>query len=241
MHKIRTIIVDDEPKAIEVLQRYCNDLDTLELKSTFRDPVKAIEYVQKNVVDLIFLDINMPRISGLEFLDILTIKPRIIFTTAYTEYAIESYDYEAVDYLLKPIDFHRFVKAISKTQKLIHLENSSAKIVTNANQEARTIYIKSGPQLYKVDISDILYLEKDGNYLIFYTRDKKMLSRQNMKDIFTILNPADFIRVHKSYVVALKHMEVIESHQIRIGDIKIPVGRNYREDLMKITRQNGDE
>ncbi len=240
MNRIRTIIVDDEPKAIEVLERYCNDINSIELKSSFRDPIKAIEYVQSHVIDLIFLDINMPKISGLEFLDILKNEPRIIFTTAYAEYAIESYDYEAVDYLLKPIDFHRFIKAVSKTKKLISLENTSKQIESGEKHNDRTIYIKSGPQLYKVNISDILYLEKDGNYLIFHTKDKRMLSRQNMKDIFEILSPNDFIRVHKSYVVAVKHMEVIESHQIRIADIKIPVGRNYREDLAKITQNKTD-
>ncbi len=240
MSKIRAIIIDDEPKAIAVLERYCNDLDSVELKSSFRDPVKAIEYVQSQNINLIFLDINMPKISGLEFLDILSKRPRIIFTTAYTEYALESYNYEAVDYLLKPIDFHRFVKAVSKVRKLISLESPSSTVEANEEKNDKIIYIKSGPQLYKVNISDILYLEKDGNYLIFYTKDKKMLSRQNMKDIFEILNPEEFIRVHKSYVVALKHIEVIESHQIRMGDIKLPVGRNYKEDLMKITQNSTD-
>jgi DNA-binding LytR/AlgR family response regulator len=233
--------VDDEPKAIEVLERYCNDIDSIELKATFRDPVKAIEYLQIHDTDLILLDINMPRISGMEFLNILNKRPRIIFTTAYAEYAIESYDYEAVDYLLKPIDFHRFVKAISKTNRLISQEDSSIPVENSDNDYERTIYIKSGPQLYKVNISDILYLEKDGNYLIFHTKNRKMLSRQNMKDIFKVINPNDFIRVHKSFIVAIKHMEIIESHQIRVGDIKIPIGRNYREELMNITQNSTDE
>lgn len=240
MSKIRTIIIDDEPKAISVLERYCNDMDSVELMSSFRDPVKAIEHVQNENVDLIFLDINMPKISGLEFLDILSKRPRIIFTTAYTDYALDSYEYEAVDYLLKPIDFHRFVKAVSKVKKLISLESPANTFETNQDHNDKIIYIKSGPQLYKVNTADILYLEKDGNYLVFYTKDKKMLSRQNMKDIFEILNPEEFIRVHKSYVVALKHIEVIEAHQIRMGDIKLPVGRNYKENLMKITQNSTD-
>lgn len=238
MQRIRTIIVDDEPKAIEVLERYCDDMDVIAMMATFRDPVKAIEYLHVHDIDLILLDINMPGISGMEFLDILDKKPKIIFTTAYAEYAIESYEYEAVDYLLKPIDFHRFVKAVSRAYKLISQEGSSIPIDSTDYDDERTIYIKSGPQLYKVNISDILYLEKDGNYLIFHTKNRKMLSRQNMKDIFEVLNPDDFIRVHKSFIVAIKHMEVIESHQIRIGDVKIPIGRNYREELMNITKNN---
>lgn len=238
MEKIKTIIIDDEPKAIAILERYCNDYDSIELQASFRDPVKAIDHIQNQNIDLLFLDINMPKISGLEFLDIFQNRPKIIFTTAYTEYALESYDYEAVDYLLKPIDFHRFVKAVSKVQRQITLENPSNSISSYEERTDEIIYIKSGPQLYKVNISDILYLQKDGNYLIFYTKDKKMLSRQNMKDVFEILNPDEFIRVHKSYVVALKHIEVIEAHQIRIGKIKLPIGRNYKEELMRITRNS---
>ena len=236
MFSIRTIIVDDEPKAIEVLERYCGEMASIKLKASFRDPVKALEFARSNKVDLIFLDINMPKLSGLEFLDILNYKPRIIFTTAYTEYAIESYAYDAVDYLVKPIDFPRFVKAVSKTQKLIDLEKSGGKSKENSQDIDKVIYIKSGPQLYKINIHEILYLEKDGNYLVFYTIDKKMLSRQNMKDIFEVLDPEEFIRIHKSYVVALKHVDVIESHQVGIGKIKLPVGRNYRDELIKRTQ-----
>ena len=134
---------------------------------------------------------------------------------------------------MKPIDFKRFLKAVTKAKNLISSETKKAILPQNTETD-KTIYIKSGPQLYKVQVDDILYLEKDGNYLTFYTKDKKILSRQNMKDIFEVLSPEEFIRVHKSYVVSKKHMEIIESHQIRIGQTKIPVGRNYREDLMKI-------
>lgn len=224
--------MDDEPKALSILERYCKDIDDISLEGTFRDPVKAIRYLQDNKVDLIFLDINMPKVSGLEFLEMLKTRPKVIFTTAYSEYAIESYDYEAVDYLLKPIAFHRFLKSVSKVTRLISagsLTNTSEKY---EKQNEKVIYIKSGPQLHKVKISDILYLQKDGNYLIFHTHSKKMLSRQNMKDLFELLDPNEFVRVHKSFVVALRHIEVIEAHQIRIGKIKIPTGRIYREGLM---------
>jgi DNA-binding LytR/AlgR family response regulator len=239
MDKIRTIIIDDEPKAIAVLERYCNDVDSIILLISFRDPIKAINFLQHNEVSLIFLDINMPKISGLEFLKIIKNQPKIVFTTAYSEYATDSYSYDAVDYLLKPIDFPRFVKAVTKTKQLLDMENSTTRGgEISEHQVDKIIYIKSGPQLYKVNSSEILYLEKDGNYLIFHTKDKKMLSRQNMKDIFEILDSDSFIRVHKSFIVALKHIEIIESHQIRIGNLKIPVGRNYREDLMKITQNS---
>lgn len=233
MSSIKTIIIDDEPKAIEVLQRYANDTDIVEVEATFRDPVKAIDYLQNQKIDLIFLDINMPKLNGIEFLNVLEQKPKIIFTTAYSEYALESYDYNTADYLLKPIDFKRFLKAVTKAKNLISSETKKDTLAPTTETD-KTIYIKSGPQLYKIQVDDILYLEKDGNYLTFHTKDKKILSRQNMKDVFEILSPEEFIRVHKSYVVSKKHMEIIETHQIRIGQTKIPVGRNYREDLMKI-------
>ncbi|SMO81586.1 two component transcriptional regulator, LytTR family [Saccharicrinis carchari] len=235
MAKIKTVIIDDEPKAIEVLKRYCDDMEIIEVEATFRDPVKAIEFIQHSPVNLILLDINMPKLSGLEFLDILNAKPKIIFTTAYPQFALNSYDYDAVDYLLKPIDFQRFLKAVIKAQKIIDAENELKKKTPTEAQNNKTIYIKSGPQLYKINVEDILYLEKDGNYLLFHTVDKKILSRQNMKDIFEILDPKDFIRVHKSYVVAIRHINVIEAHQLRMGNVKIPVGRNFREGLLEIT------
>lgn len=233
--KILTVIVDDEPKAIAVLERYCSEINQIQLIKSFRDPVRAIEYVQANMVDLMFLDINMPKISGLELLKALKHKPKIIFTTAYSQFAIESYEYEAVDYLLKPVDFHRFVRGVSKAARMIKLEKNQSHVDENPVESDKIIYIKSGPQLYKVNISEIRYLEKDSNYLTFHTRDKKILSRQNMKDIFELLNPDEFIRVHKSFVVALRHIEVIEAHQVTLGDKKIPVGRNYREELIRAT------
>lgn len=235
MTPIKTIIIDDEPKAIDVIKRYCEKTDLIEVINTFRDPIKAVSFLQNETVELIFLDINMPKISGLDFLNIIAPKPKIIFTTAYSEYALESYEYDTIDYLLKPIEFQRFLKAVTKVKQLISSEKTQPQISEDMKSSEKTIYIKSGSQLYKVNTNDILYLEKDGNYLTFHTKDKKILSRQNMKDVFDIVSPEEFIRVHKSFVVAVKHMEIIESHQIKIGSAKIPIGRNYREDLIKIT------
>ncbi|MCB0471835.1 MAG: response regulator transcription factor [Flavobacteriaceae bacterium] len=235
MIPIKTIIIDDEPKAIDVLKRYCDEIDLIEVIATFRDPIKAMGFLQSEKVELIFLDINMPKINGFEFLNIVKPKPKVIFTTAYTEYAIDSYDYDTVDYLLKPIEFQRFLKAVNRARQMISVTKEQLVAASDSNKTEKTIYIKSGPQLFKVNTNDIIYLEKDGNYLTFHTTNKKILSRQNMKDVFEIVDPKEFIRVHKSFVVAIKYMEIIESHQIRIGEIKIPVGRNYREDIQKLT------
>ncbi len=233
MGSIKTIIIDDEPKAIQVLQRYAEETDLLQVEASFRDPVKALDYLQRNKIDLLFLDINMPKLTGMEFLNVLEQKPKVIFTTAYSEYALESYDHNTVDYLLKPIGFKRFLKAVAKAKSLL-VPETPASNPSRAIERDKTIYIKSGPQLHKINTHDILYLEKEGNYLTFHTKTKKILSRQNMKDVFEIVSPTEFIRVHKSYIVSKRHMEIIESHQIGMGTIKIPVGRSYREEVMRM-------
>jgi DNA-binding LytR/AlgR family response regulator len=151
----------------------------------------------------------------------------VIFTTAYSNYAVESYDLNAVDYLLKPITFERFLAAVNKAVSLKALKNgSNAKDADDAS-----IFVKSGPQTYHIKLSDILYLEKDGNYITICLKDKNILVRENMGDIFDLVPAADFIRVHKSYVVAIRHINMIEAHQLIIGQAKIPIGSTYREGL----------
>jgi two-component system, LytTR family, response regulator len=220
---ITCIAIDDEPKALEVIERYCRKTGLVNLKATFREPVKAIDFLQREKVDLIFLDINMPDISGMQLVQTLSPRPMIIFTTAYSNYGVESYDLNAVDYLLKPITFERFLVALNKVAALL-----SKNIPVN---DVETIFIKSGPQTYQVKLADILYLEKDGNYITVHLKDKHILIRENMSDIFDILPPADFLRVHKSYVVAIKHIVMIEVHQLIINGKMIPIGSTYRESL----------
>lgn len=221
---IACIAIDDEPKALEVIERYCGKTGLVNLKATFREPVKAIEYLQREKVDLIFLDINMPDISGMQLVQILSPRPMIIFTTAYSHHAVESYDLDALDYLLKPITFERFLVAVNKAAAL------SSKNTPETDDET-AIFIKSGPQTYQVKLADILYLEKNGNYITVHLKHKQILIRENMSDIFELLPAADFLRVHKSYVVAIKHIAMIEVHQLIINGEKIPIGSTYRESL----------
>jgi len=219
------IAIDDEPKALEVIERYCRKSDLVDLKATFREPVKAIEFLNREKIDLIFLDINMPDINGMQLIQTLATKPMVIFTTAYSNYAVESYNLNAVDYLLKPITFERFLAAVNKASSFISFQGKpSAK-----EDEPGTVFIKSGPHTYQVKVADILYLEKDGNYITVHLKDKQILIRENMGDIFDMVPPADFIRVHKSFVVAIKHISMIEVHQLSINGIKIPIGSTYRE------------
>jgi len=222
---ITCIAIDDEPKALEVLKRYCEKTSLVSLKETFREPVKAIEFLQREKVDLIFLDISMPDISGLQLVQTLSPGPLIIFTTAYRNYAVESYDVNALDFLLKPIAFERFMVAINKATAAILPKNATV------TEDEATVLIKSGPQAYRVKLADILYLEKDRNYLTVHVKDKQILIRENMSDIFDLVPASGFVRVHKSFVVAIRHITMIEMHQLTINGEKIPIGVTYRESL----------
>ncbi len=222
------IAIDDEPKALEVIERYCRKSDLVDLKATFREPVKAIEFLNREKIDLIFLDINMPDINGMQLIQTLAAKPMVIFTTAYSTYAVESYNLNAIDYLLKPITFERFLAAVNKASNVLSLQNKPS----IKEDEAGTVFIKSGPHTYQVKVADILYLEKDGNYITVHLKDKQILIRENMGDIFDMVPAAEFVRVHKSFVVATKHISMIEVHQLSINGIKIPIGSTYR-DLLK--------
>jgi len=223
---INCIAIDDEPKALEVIERYCKKIDTLILKATFREPVKAIDFINREKIDLIFLDINMPDISGLQLIATLTARPMVIFTTAYSNYAVESYDLNAIDYLLKPITFERFVTAVNKALTAFAGKNKLVK-----SDAPGTVFLKSGSQTHQVKVSDILYLEKEGNYITVYLKDKRILMRENMADIFSIIPANEFVRVHKSYIVAIEHIAMIEVHQLVINGEKIPIGSTYREPL----------
>lgn len=218
---ITCIAIDDEPKALEVIERYCGKTSQMSLKASFREPVKAIEYLQRERVDLIFLDINMPDINGMQLLQTLSPKPLVIFTTAYSHYAVESYELNALDYLLKPITFERFLIAINKAAAVLSSEES-------------TVFFKSGPQTYQVKVADIFYFEKDGNYITVHLKDKQILIRENMSDIFDLVPAAGFLRVHKSYVVAIGHITMIEVHQLIAGGQKIPIGSSYRESVRAV-------
>ena len=219
------IAIDDEPKALEVIERYCQKIASVSLRATFREPLRAIEFLNREKIDLIFLDINMPDINGMQLLQTLSPRPLIIFTTAYSQYAVESYELNAVDYLLKPATFERFLMAVNKAIAVLASKNT-----TGMNEEA-AVLIKSGPQTYRVKVNDILYLEKNGNYITVHLKDTNILVRENMADIFDLVPAADFIRVHKSYVVGIRHISMIEVHQLIVNGEKIPVGSSYRDSL----------
>jgi two-component system LytT family response regulator len=219
---INCIAIDDEPMALEVIERYCSKSDLVRLNAVFLEPSKAIEYLGREPANLVFLDINMPGISGMQLAQALPGSPMIIFTTAYSHYAVDSYSLNAVDYLLKPITFERFHKAVNKAIASRSVKNSVF------GEDGPIVFFKSGPQTYPVKLGDILYLEKDGNYMTIHLRDRNILIRENMSDVFDLVPDSDFIRIHKSFVIAVRHIEKIENHQLTVNGQKIPVGSTYR-------------
>ena len=222
---IKSIAVDDEPIALEIIESLAVKVSFLSLQASFVNAFDAIEYLQQNPVDLIFLDIKMPDISGFELLKLLDSQPLVIFTTAYTEHAVKSYELDAVDYLLKPFSSERFIKACNKAAEVLEFRRK------NLNQKPDFLFIKSGFEQVKVFYNEILYIESAGNYMVFMLQNDKILSRLTMKEVLHLLPETDFIRVHRSFIVSKNHVSKIERNQLHIGKSVIPVGSMFSEDV----------
>jgi two-component system LytT family response regulator len=220
---LTSIAIDDEPIALEVVRAHASRVPFLTLKATFTDAFKAMDYLQKEPVDLIFLDIKMPDISGLDFLKSLNRKPLVIFTTAYTEHAVISFELDAVDYLLKPFSLARFLKACNKANELFQLRYEGV---------PDHIFIKTGYEQVKVRFDDIYYIEAEGNYVNFVLKNSKLLSRMTFTEMENILPKNKFIRIHRSYIVARSCIDKIERHQVFVNGIYLPVGDSYVQNLV---------
>lgn len=216
------IAIDDEPKALEVIEIHASKIPFLDLKATFTDAFEAIPYLQNNKIDLIFLDIKMPDISGIEFVHCLQKVPMVIFTTAYSEYAVQGFELDALDYLLKPFSLARFMKACNKALSIKQLKEG---------EERDFIFIKTGYEEEKVFFDDILYIEAEGNYLTFMLKNGKLLSRQTMSDILQVLPEKLFVRIHRSYIIAYSKVEKIARQTVSIQGIEIPIGASYEDNL----------
>jgi len=220
---MKAIAVDDEPIALEIVRSLSEKVSFVELTGSFTNAFQALQYLQKEKVDLIFLDIKMPDISGIEFLQTLREKPLVIFTTAYSEHAVTSFELDAVDYLLKPFSLARFIKACNKAFELFQFRR--------AGTPTDHIFLKSGNEQQKILFDDILYLEASGNYVTFVLNGGSILVRMTFSEAADLL-PADrFIRTHRSYMVALNKIDKIERHQLTMGSKKIPVSEGYLEDI----------
>lgn len=231
--KLKCIIVDDEPRAIEVLADYVQQLSILDLIASFRNPVEAIDFLKKTEVDVVFLDINMPMISGIQFIKTLTHKPAIVLTTAYSEYAIESYELKVADYLLKPIEFDRFIACVNRLYDNLQTTVSPPKdpTIVEKGDSDDFLFLKHGTKIERIDYEDILYIEGSGNYLTYHLAQKKIMALGKMSTVLDILPTKRFARVHKSYIVHINKIESIENNHIHIGRDMLSISQTYRSDF----------
>lgn len=233
------LIVDDEFLARKLLQGYVSKIENLNLVGTAQNAAEAFSLVNEHQVDILLLDIHMPDLNGIELARTLSNIPAIIFTTAYSEYALESYEVSAVDYLLKPIAFPRFSaaieKAIAKIKSLETTASEPAIVETHqeANEQKTYMLVKADYRLYKINFDDLLYIEGQHEYVSFYTRTKRITALYSLKNLEEQLPADKFIRVHKSYIVSIDEIQEIEPLSITVAGQKMPLGGSYREALMK--------
>ncbi|MFL1895272.1 LytR/AlgR family response regulator transcription factor [Aquimarina sp. 2-A2] len=230
---ITYIIIDDEHIAHDIIKGYCDMLPNLEFKANCYDAIEAIDYLNKHEVDLIFLDLNMPKLKGFEFLRTLTSPPKVVVTTAYSEFAIEGYELNVIDYLLKPFSFERFLSAINKATtsntKIIEKENKG-----NIKPEEKYIFLKQNNSHIQVDLNSILFIEASGNYTKVVTLKDTITIREKISDTIQMLSDNDFIQVHKSFAVAKKHINSIEGNRIYIQDHVVPIGKLYKTNINQL-------
>ena len=239
------IIVEDEPLARNLLSAYISKVPRLELKQFFSNALDALEYLRENPVDVLFSDIQMPEVTGITLLKLLKTKPLIFLTTAYSEYALEGYELEVYDYLLKPISFERFLKAVEKG--IARLDGNVSQPISTIIQEVQSapnqdyIFVKDGTKLVKINLSDILYIEGLKDYVCIYTPQKKIISLQTMKSLEASLPSDRFVRVHNSFIIAFSAIEEIEKDRLVINKSTIPISDTYKKTFREIIdkRQSG--
>jgi DNA-binding LytR/AlgR family response regulator len=232
--KLTCLIVDDEPLAQDILVRYIGDCHSLELSKVCSDALEAGDFLRSHPVDLIFLDINMPRLSGIRFVKTLNHPVLIIFTTAYAEYAAEGFEANAVDYLVKPFSFERFMKAVNKAMEWDDFRKKRETLQDKDSvQNQEFILLRSDKKIFKINFDNILYFESIGDYIKVYCTDKKIIIHETIKNLVTQLPVNQFFRVHKSYIVSIAKIRLIEGNQVDVAGNKIPVGLMFKEEMLK--------
>ena len=232
---IRCLIIDDEPLAIDILSDYISKVNQLTLVKTFENPLDALSLLNEGNIDLVFLDVQMPQLSGIQFLKIAQDKCKVILTTAYPQYALDGFNLDVVDYLLKPIAFERFYKAVQKFTSSV--ASPSANISTPQNVANNGfIFVKTEHKIQKVNIDEIGYIEGLKDYISIFTPTERIITLQNMKKMEEILPAQKFVRVHKSYIVAINKIDSIERGRILIADKIIPIGDTYREHFFEMIK-----
>lgn len=227
--KMNCLIVDDEPVARKGVAEYVNEIDFLNLAGQCENAVKASAHLNQQAIDLVFLDIQMPKLSGIEFLKMLKNPPLVIFTTAYSEYALEGYSLDVVDYLMKPITFERFLKAAQKALE-IHLLRRAAS--QSGDTQADYFFVKCDSKFEKVFFQEVCYMEAMQNYSIIHTQSRKLITYITMTSLENQLPAKQFLKVHKSYIVSIPHIKAIEGNEIFIGEARIPISRNLKDEVI---------
>ena len=233
---INCIAVDDEPLALDIIKDYISQVPFLKLKKSFSDGISVIEYLASNNVDLIFLDIEMGGISGTQLLKTLQKKPNVIMTTAYRNYAVDAFDLDVTDYLLKPFSFERFLKAVDKVYTL---QNEKQRPHETGISEKEYFFVKSNYKMVKVNYEDILYIEGLSEYIIIKTRTGNIITLQSFKNIEQTLPESGFVRIHKSYMVSLSKIDSIEGQYVKIANKELPIGNKFKDNFFKIISLTG--
>jgi two-component system, LytTR family, response regulator len=238
--KIRCLIIDDKPLALDILEDYIAKIPFLTLIHRTENPIEGLEWVQNGSVDLVFLDIQMPELTGIQFMKIIKGKCKVILTTAYSEYALDGYEFDVIDYLMKPIPFERFYKAALKAKEILDVpENTSTpSVFTPKNEEEATdfIFVKTEHKIQNIPLNSILFVESMQNYVAFHTENGRILSLQNLRTLEEKLPSPRFIRVHKSYIVAVSKIESVERSRIFIKKQTIPIGDTYRDAFFEVLK-----
>lgn len=239
--KIRCLAIDDEPLALDIIESYVSKLPFLELVQTCSSATEAMQVLQTEQIDLMFLDIEMPELTGMQFLNILKQHPLVIFTTAYPDYALEGFNQDAVDYLLKPIPFDRFLKAVTKAQERLQRNGKSAEnhtLPVAPTPEQDFMFVKADYKMIRIDFNDIQWIEGLKDYIIIQTKDQKIITLLSMNKMMEKLPDSKFLRVHRSFIVSLQKIDSIEKSRIRIGPKEIPIGEVYKEQFLKWVEEN---
>lgn len=231
--KLRCLLIDDEPPALKVLARYISSINGLEIVGQCRNAIEALDILHQKTVDVIFLDIKMPRIIGTEFLKNLSHPPKVIFVTAYREYAVDGFELDAVDYLVKPVSFERFFKAITKLNRLMGKETSSVS-TGEASNSAAFVYLKVDKDMKKIFVNEIEYIESWKDYvMVFLTGDKHFLVKQSITAFENLLSEHMFLRIHRSYMVSLSKITGYNALSVQLASKEIPIGRLYKQSVME--------
>lgn len=228
---LKYIIIDDEPLAHDIIQEFCSMLPHLQLVKNCYSAMEAMQYLNENQIDFMFLDINMPKLKGLDFLKTLSTPPKTIVTTAYKEHALEGFELNVVDYILKPFSFNRLVKAVNKVSDSLVANTITKEITSNTSTR---FFVKGDKKHHQIDLKDLLYIEAYGNYTKLFLQEEMIISHEKISHYETILNEDNFLRVHKSFIIAIDKIKFIEGNRILIGEHKIPIGQTYKSKVNKL-------